>query len=191
MPKVKDEFKQIAIRDAALRLVIETGFAGLKMADVAKAAGMATGTVYIYYADKEALINDLYKITKEEVASVLLNPAHMADTFYDTFRRMWYAYYEFCRQKPEKMLFVEQFLYSGIVAESIIEEAENLFIPLDQFLINGQQQGIIKVLDVQLTKAYIQGALHEIVRVLMRQQRDLTRDELERCFDMTWSSIRR
>jgi TetR/AcrR family transcriptional regulator, repressor of fatR-cypB operon len=191
MPKIKDDTKQIAIREAALKLVIQTGFAGLKMADVAREAGMATGTVYIYYANKEELINELYALTKQEVAEVLLHPAHMAANFYDTFRNMWLGYFAFCRQKPEKMLFVEQFLYSGYVAPEVIEQAEARLEPLNHLLLDAQQQGIIKLLDVELLKAYIQGALHETIKILMKQNRALEDGELNRLFDMTWSSIRK
>ncbi len=60
MPRSKDETKVIAIFDATLSVVMKTGFNGLKMADVAKKAGLATGTVYLYFKNKEALINALY-----------------------------------------------------------------------------------------------------------------------------------
>ena len=52
MPKIKDENKIASIQMAAMKLVIKTGFVGLKMADVAAGAGIATGTLYIYYSSK-------------------------------------------------------------------------------------------------------------------------------------------
>jgi AcrR family transcriptional regulator len=42
MPKIKDENKTSLIHHATLRLLTKTGFGGLKMADVAKEAGLAT-----------------------------------------------------------------------------------------------------------------------------------------------------
>jgi AcrR family transcriptional regulator len=190
MPKLKDENKLSAIRDAALKLVIQTGFAGLKMADVAKEAGMATGTVYIYYADKNQLINDLYAVLKLEVAAILLNPAHQSEHFYETFRKMWLAYFTFCYEKPEKMLFIEQFCFSGIVAEKVISEAEKLFLPLNLFLADAQKQGLLKLVDVEITKAFVQGAIHEIVKILLKNKRPLESQELFICFDMAWNSVK-
>ncbi|WP_019961637.1 TetR/AcrR family transcriptional regulator [Woodsholea maritima] len=43
------------ILDAAMVLWAERGFAATRLDDVAKAAGIAKGTVYLYYASKEAL----------------------------------------------------------------------------------------------------------------------------------------
>lgn len=44
-----------AILDAGLAVLRETGFGGLTMADVARRAGLAKGTVFLYFATKEAL----------------------------------------------------------------------------------------------------------------------------------------
>jgi AcrR family transcriptional regulator len=65
MSRPKDEQKRISIFDATLTLVLQTGFTGLRMADVAKKAGVATGTVYKYFPSKENLIDDLFLHQKE------------------------------------------------------------------------------------------------------------------------------
>ncbi|MEY3238895.1 MAG: hypothetical protein RIR11_333 [Bacteroidota bacterium] len=190
MPKLKDEQKLAAIQNAALKLVIRTGFSGLKMADVAKEAGIGTGTMYVYYGDKEQLIEDVYLITKKEIAAVLFDPAHLSDTFQETFKRMWLAYFGFCLQQPEKMLFVEQFLYSGLISESLIDETEAMFMPLDNLLIQAQEQGLIKNVSVEIAKAFIQGAIHEVVKVITKKEYRLIQGELEKCFEMAWGSIK-
>ena len=52
MPKLKDDQKLKDIQTAAMKLVNKTGFIGLKMAEVASEAKLATGTLYIYYKSK-------------------------------------------------------------------------------------------------------------------------------------------
>lgn len=190
MPKLKDEQKLAAIQAAALKLVIRTGFSGLKIADVAKEAGIGTGTMYVYYGDKEQLIEDVYLTTKKEIAAVLFDPAHLSDTFQGTFKRMWLAYFGFCLQQPEKMLFVEQFLYSGLISDELIAETEAMFIPLDNLLIQAQEQGLIKKVSVEIAKAFIQGAIHEVVKVITKKEYRLVLGELEKCFEMAWGSIK-
>lgn len=190
MPKLKDEQKLAAIQTATLRLVIRTGFSGLKIADVAREAGIGTGTMYVYYSDKEQLIEDVYLTTKKEIAAVLFDPAHLSDTFQETFKRMWLAYFGFCLQQPEKMLFVEQFLYSGLISEDLIAETEAMFIPLDNLLIQAQEQGLIKKVSVEIAKAFIQGTIHEVVKVITKKEYRLVEGELEKCFEMAWGSIK-
>ena len=49
----KDPNKLAAIYKATLKTVLREGFSGLKMGSVAKEAGIATGTMYVYFESKE------------------------------------------------------------------------------------------------------------------------------------------
>ncbi len=52
--------KKQSILDASLRLFVENGFHGTSTAEIAKTAGVATGTLFHYFKTKEELINSLY-----------------------------------------------------------------------------------------------------------------------------------
>ncbi|NOU16462.1 MAG: TetR/AcrR family transcriptional regulator [Bacteroidales bacterium] len=190
MPKIKDDSKVKAIHKAAMKLVIKTGFVGLRMADVAVEAGLATGTLYVYYKSKEALINDVFYETKKEVVDNILDPKHQSETFYSTFRNIWFSYFKFCFENPEKMLFCEQFLYSGYISKDLIDKVELMFEPLHQTLIDAQKNGLIKQVDVEILIAQMHGAIHEIVKILMKQKKQLGKIQLQRCFDMAWDSVK-
>lgn len=49
------------ILDAARGLVAEGGFAAVQMSEVARKAGVATGTLYRYFSSKEALCRELFR----------------------------------------------------------------------------------------------------------------------------------
>ncbi len=49
------------ILDAARDLVSEGGFAAVQMTEVAKKAGVATGTLYRYFSSKEALCRQVFR----------------------------------------------------------------------------------------------------------------------------------
>src|SRR5215472_5985858 len=50
-----------AILEAALDEFSARGFAAARLEDVAKRAGVAKGTIYLYFADKEALFQELVR----------------------------------------------------------------------------------------------------------------------------------
>ena len=54
--KIKDDNKINDIYAATLKLVKANGLAGITMQAVAKEAGVATGTLYIYFQNKDELI---------------------------------------------------------------------------------------------------------------------------------------
>ncbi len=191
MPKRKDPAKLKSIHEATTRLVVNTGFTGLKMAQVAAEAGLATGTVYIYYKNKEALINEVYLITQKEIANLLQDPELQGETFYETFEATWMAYFQFCYHQMDKMLFVKQFRYSGMIRPSNLEMSDAYFEAYDEFLKKGQKQGFLRRMNLGIMKAQIRGACYEIVKQLRLE--DITPDErlLEECFDMAWNSVRK
>lgn len=53
--KVKSEDKRLAILKAAFAVVTDCGYSDTKVEDVAQRAGVAKGTVYLYFKDKPAI----------------------------------------------------------------------------------------------------------------------------------------
>jgi AcrR family transcriptional regulator len=51
------------ILDAALKVFAEKGFAGARMDDIAKRAGVTKGTIYLYFENKEAVFKTLVRDT--------------------------------------------------------------------------------------------------------------------------------
>ena len=61
MPRKKQEEKRASILEAAARVFARKGFHNAKIGDVAKEAGVAHGTVYIYFEGKDELLISLFK----------------------------------------------------------------------------------------------------------------------------------
>lgn len=55
--------RRSAIVEAALEEFTARGFAAARLDDVAKRAGVAKGTIYLYFADKEALFQELLRFS--------------------------------------------------------------------------------------------------------------------------------
>lgn len=55
----KHDLRREAILDAALELFSDNGFAATRMEDIARKAGVAKGTIYLYFKDKSGLFNGL------------------------------------------------------------------------------------------------------------------------------------
>jgi TetR/AcrR family fatty acid metabolism transcriptional regulator len=58
--------KRDAILRAAIRTFASRGFFGAQVADVARAAGVAAGTVYLYFASKDDLLVSIFEKTMRE-----------------------------------------------------------------------------------------------------------------------------
>src|SRR5260221_12158937 len=66
MARIKSPEKRNAILQAAVREIAEAGL-GAPTAKIARRAGLAAGTLFTYFANKEKLLNELYLELKIEV----------------------------------------------------------------------------------------------------------------------------
>jgi AcrR family transcriptional regulator len=76
-PRAREE-KSAARRDAILAAALDefaaSGFAATRIDDVARRAGVAKGTIYLYFRDKEALFQELVRSALSPIVAVLEHP---------------------------------------------------------------------------------------------------------------------
>jgi AcrR family transcriptional regulator len=65
-----------AILAAALDVFAAQGFAAARLDDVAKRAGVAKGTIYLYFADKETLFQELIRAQLSPVVGGVIHASH-------------------------------------------------------------------------------------------------------------------
>jgi len=67
--------------DAALALFVEKGFAATRSEEVARAAGVSKGTLYLYYPSKEELFK---AVVRQNLSSLIAEGQEMVDCFEGT-----------------------------------------------------------------------------------------------------------
>ena len=107
--KPKDEEKLRAIAEATFTLVEQTGLSGLTMAAIAREAGLATGTLYVYFKSKEELMVGLYEQAKRQTAASLMQGDDQAAPFRQRFRHMWDNWLEHRLAHSAQVVFLEQY----------------------------------------------------------------------------------
>lgn len=63
--------KRARILDAAVRVFAKSGFYATRVSDVAKAAGVADGTIYLYFTSKEHLLVSLFEDRVERLLTYM------------------------------------------------------------------------------------------------------------------------
>ena len=69
---MKNSDKRTDILRAALQLIAERGFHAAPMAEIAEKAGVAAGTIYRYFENKDILINELHGELEEKINGTLM-----------------------------------------------------------------------------------------------------------------------
>ncbi|MEM9930514.1 MAG: helix-turn-helix domain-containing protein, partial [Bacteroidota bacterium] len=96
--RLKDEQKLLAIIQATLELTHEKGLAGIKMTELARRAGIATGSLYTYFTDKQDLLLSVNREVRQRGAG-LLRPLLTNDALLqERMQTVVYAYADFVAQ---------------------------------------------------------------------------------------------
>lgn len=156
----KDEAKAQEILRATLDEVQAVGLAGLSIEAVARRAGVATGTIYIYFKNKEALLNALYLHAKLRFAAFVVRddqgPLRAA------FVRMTKAYLDYVIENKGEMVFMGQMANSPYVTAETRETAELGARPLTALLERGKAEQLLKDIDTGWMIGFVVGALNAL-----------------------------
>jgi len=102
-----------AILDAAQRLTAEVGYQALRMDAVADAAELSKGTIYLYFANKEALCAGVASRLIDELLPVLEKNLAKTSSGLDAVQQVLQTYFDFTREHPHHFRFAVSWLSSG------------------------------------------------------------------------------
>ncbi len=102
-----------AILDAAQRLTAEVGYQALRMDAVAEAAELSKGTIYLYFANKEALCAGVASRLIDDLLPVLEKRLAKTASGLDAAREVLQTYFDFTREHPQHFRFAVSWLSSG------------------------------------------------------------------------------
>ena len=121
--RTRDESKEKAIHDEALKLIVTQGFDGLSMHKLAKAAGVSPATIYIYYKDREDLIKQMAAKEIDNLLEASLKNFDPQMSFSEGLKIQWKNRSRYFMEHPLQMKFMEQIRYSPYHKEPSLEKS--------------------------------------------------------------------
>jgi AcrR family transcriptional regulator len=122
MARPLSEKKRNALLEAAANAIASEGV-GVSTSRIAKAAGVATGSLFLYFPTKDDLLNRLYSTIKREITvSMLANYPHEAAVSVKM-RSVWTAYLKWGVANPLKRQAMSQLSVSHRITKEVREES--------------------------------------------------------------------
>jgi AcrR family transcriptional regulator len=104
----KDDEKERCIREAVIKIILQEGLNGASISKIAKLAGVSPATVYIYYENKENMLQDIYCEYSEKIYDYLLGRIYIGMGGHQVIEMLVKSYYNFIIEHREIFSFVEQ-----------------------------------------------------------------------------------
>jgi len=181
--------KREAIEDAALALFVEQGFHGTTVPEIARRAGVGTGTLYLYHASKDELLNALLLKWCRAVADSIQAATRRATTPRAVFAAHWEAAVEFGEQYPAAWDFLMAFHDSPYIAEETRRDIAAIKAPLVSIFYTGVEQGVFKPLPPELLHTVCVGIMSQVRVLAVRGDTPVTPELWRAAEAMAWEAI--
>lgn len=183
--------KRAGILHNALKLFVSNGVKNTSTAEIAKAAGIAAGTLFLYFPTKQDLLDDIaIELSKEQAEKInrLLAPSLSAR---ETFFSIWSGTVAWFLENMDAYQYIQQVRDTGLISERAIQETGQMFTYYFSAIQKGHQEGTIKPYPPDLIGGFLYFDLVAIVAYL-RMQAEADRDVIIRQgFEIFWDGIKR
>jgi AcrR family transcriptional regulator len=168
MPKKKSLDTQVRrdlILDAARSLFSHHGYEETTIADIAREAKMAVGTIYLYYRNKHEIYTAVSLSFEEELAVILENPLYLDLPFRTAMQMILSASFESCRNYTRLLKLKQTDIQTQEESEQHAQSNERLTQAIEKILQHAIARGELAPFDsamyAQLINLFGESVLHQ------------------------------
>ena len=132
------------IFDATDRLMAKEGLHHLSMHKLAKEAGIAAGTIYLYFKSKDELLAQFARRVFNKFAVAIEEGFDESQSFFEQYRKMWWNIWHFLQENPTILLNMNQYRSLPEFIETFKEMEHSCW---DQFCLKRQAANVLADLD--------------------------------------------
>ncbi|WP_339753415.1 TetR/AcrR family transcriptional regulator [uncultured Winogradskyella sp.] len=182
--------KRNALIKATIELVNNNGFHATPMSKIAKMANVSPATIYLYFENKQDLVNQTYLEVKSKYTDFVFKTYNENTPVKTGFELIWKRIAEFKINECEYSFFLNQCNNTPIIDEPSRKEGIKHLQPLLDLWKRGKKEGVIKPFSDYILYAY---SINPLSFLMMAQKQDefqLTKVHIEEAFLTAWDSIK-
>jgi AcrR family transcriptional regulator len=182
--------KRNALIKATIDLVNNSGFHATPMSKIAKMAMVSPATIYLYFDNKQDLVNKTYIDVKAKYTTYAFETYDPNVTVEAGFKIIWKRIANFKLKERENAMFLAQCDNTPMIDEVSRQEGIKHLQPLLDLWKRGKKEGVIKPISDYLLYAY---AINPLSFLMMAQQRDafkLDKTHVDKAYQAAWDAIK-
>ena len=159
------EARRRAILDSAVRVFAENGFFAARIRDIASGAGVAEGTIYLYFEGKDDLLLTAFREKVNEFVGAAGEVMGSGLHFEERLARFVQLQLESIEAEPQlaTVLLLESRQSSKFYGGAVRDVLRTYAQAIDSLLANGVERGEVREdVDVPLARRMLIGALEEV-----------------------------
>lgn len=188
--KNKDENKYESIFNATIQLINEIGLAETSMSKIAKKANVSASTIYVYFENKEDLLNKLYLNVKKKMNAAVFNQSDDFLSLKEAFEDALQKFADFTLMNKDYFLFIEQFHNSPILNKISYDEIVEVTKPIFNFFEKGKNQQIFKQVNTNLLVVFTFQPVVQVLKDHFNGTSVLNQETLNNIIQMSWDAVK-
>ncbi len=162
----KNSDKYQRILEAAIKVFAEQGFFQSTIAQIAKTAGVADGTIYLYFKNKDDILVQFYAYKTRQIFELFREEVNRPGTAEDKLRHLIRRHLmEFQKDRNMAVVYQAETHQTRRLGHAQIKEMSKMYRDIiSEIVEKGQDEGHIKKdLYMGLVKRFINGAVDEVI----------------------------
>jgi AcrR family transcriptional regulator len=177
--------------NAALKLFTANGVQNTSTAEIARAAGTASGTLFLYFPTKIQLINELILSISKKVSDHINSLLDPSLSVRDTFFTIWDGSIRWFLQNLDAFQYSQQVRDSGFITAETTAESGKYFSFYYDTIQKGLTEGSIKPYPIDLIGGYLyQDIIAVMNHIRMQSNPDNVDEAIQQGFELFWDGIR-
>ncbi|MBD1576062.1 MULTISPECIES: TetR/AcrR family transcriptional regulator [Vibrio] len=183
--------KRQLLLDTAERLIAQNGFQGLSMHKLATQAGLAAGTIYRYFNDKDDLVEAVRLHVLQRVAVMVQQGVESDMPIKQQFILIWKNVAHLTSTKTEIDTILNRIQYEALptTTRRHTEQERQLFGKIEKLFNQGKAQGIFKPLDNHILASLSLDVSLALARKHALGCYTVTESALESAIEASWDAV--
>ena len=183
--------KKASILHSTLKLITENGFHATPVSLIASDSGVAAGTIYRYFKNKNDIINELYANVKKDFNDAILKGMEDGFSEKEEYSLKWKNMINYFIKNPLEAKFMDQFATSPFINKEIVKSSLARYYHLRDLYKRAATSGAIRDVSYEAVMVAMLGTVNQLYRTHNSGMYKVDEKVINEVFEIFWLGIKK
>lgn len=181
--------KKSIVLQTTLELITKQGIRATSLSQIIKESGVANGTVYHHFKNKEEIITELYLMLIQDFGTVVMRNTETEEDVKRQFAIMWLNLFHYFVNNPLAFIFSEQIARSSEISQSLKDQARQYYKDIESFFRVGVRNNVFKSYNTMVMEELFFGNVVSIVKIHENEKVKLLDKHINQAIEISWKGF--
>ena len=182
--------KKTLILKSTLKLINENGFHGTPVSMISNDSGVAAGTIYRYFKNKEDIINELYTYVKADFNNAILKGMYDGISVREEYYLKWRNMVDYQLNNSLEAKFMDQYAASPYINQDVVKSSLEKYSHLRDLYKRAANSNIIREISYEAVIIAMLGTVNQLYRIHNLNMFSVDEKIINQIFEIFWNGIK-